>query len=158
MIEEDSKALNMILEDICNRANATHVFAIDSDGLPISAYSQSGYFDFELSSHIAGLVAAAFETVSELGYAINHGEVDFNYVMFSNGIMIGKKFKNMILIIFLSEMNLEIQKIYEILCEHGNQIEALLPALCIIEEAVQPDDLKNIFSSEASNFDPENFK
>ena|SRR6056297_3396573 len=152
MIEEDSKALKIILEDISTSLNATHVFAIDVDGIPISAYSISGYFEFEVFNQIAALFAASFETTVDIGAFIDYGIPRLHYYKFDEGSVVGMRFNNMLLVACVAEEVVNISEMEILLGQYTQQLEAILPSLQIIEETIPAQDLKNIFSSEANNF------
>ncbi len=157
MIEEDSKALNIILEDICHQCSGTHVFAIDMDGLPISAYSLSGYFEFEISAHIAALVAAIFETGIELGMALNYSDLDFTFSLHKQGVMMVKRIENILLILFIPEKKLNVEDVYKLLVRYESQLEPLIPSVTFVEDSAPVNDMKNLFASELDNFDPDKF-
>ena len=148
MIRDDSENLKSILEDICIKLKATHVIAVDRDGIPISAFAQNGYFEFALSQHISALSGAMFQTGVELGGCVGFGDVELQLTRYHHGYLIAKNIAQGLILIFLPTKAIDMEHIIETIRINLANLEIIIENYACIEAAVLDDELRDLFSRE----------
>lgn len=152
MISDDAVRIDNILLEILGKAQGTQLcLVVDRDGIPISGVSTDGGIDPLLSQQLSALSGAIYESAVEQGMTLDLGEVEFQFIEYTEGYFFARGVGHGLLILFTSKDS-ETAVVFKLMREYETILCNLIENYSCEEPKELNDDIKALLSSEFMNF------
>ena len=152
MISDDAARIDNILLEILGKAQGSQLcLVVDRDGIPIAGVSTEGGIDPILTQQLSALTGALYESAVEQGLSLDLGEVEFQFIEYTEGYFFARGAGHGLLLLFTSK-DIEPTVIFKLMREYETIVCNLIENYSCEEPKELNDDIKALLSSEFMNF------